>query len=139
MEIKVKDLLEAFKNADPEDGVHVVMDSGCCGDTEFLEVHDVDHRQDTYGKRGDKNFYSFVQIQCNSIEGYGSCGQVGKTKRDHKLHWMKRNGPYRPWAKITDVDLDQALAWADSQAPFASHRNEKWLEHFKRAIGMVNP
>lgn len=136
MGIKIKDLLEVFKNADPEDSIHVVMGSGCCGDTEFLDVDSVDHRQNFYSKRGDKNFYSFIQIQCDSIEGYGSCGQVAATKRNHKQHWLKKNGHYRPWAKITDMDLAQAIKYADSHYALPVGLSEDWLEHFKQAIGM---
>lgn len=139
MEIKVKDLLEALKNADPEDNISIAMNSGCCGDMEYLDVNDINHSEYPFSKRGDKNYYSYIQITCDALPGYRSCRQVGGTKRDHKKYWMKKNGTHRPWAKITDVDLDQALAWADSQKPFATHRNEAWFEHFKRAIGMVNP
>lgn len=139
MNLKVKELLEILQKCNPENDISFAMDSGCCGDYEEMEFSDISHYEgDSKIKLPDGTIehtpYSYPFIRLQSLPGYQSCRQTGATKRNHKKHWLRKNGTYRPTVTVTDVDIKQAIIWATSNSSFGT---PNWVEHFERAIGII--
>lgn len=88
--MKIKDLLEELKGADPEAEISFQMSDGCCGDTEDLGDPFIDVTLDTYkldpstGKKGwmkaDPNEQS-VRIILPAVKYMRSCIKSGLFKK----------------------------------------------------------
>lgn len=76
--MKVKDLLEHLKGLDPEASVIIQMQSGCCGDSETMEIIHIDVCPDPI---------QALFIELKPLPGYKSCIQVGSTKRKDEEYW----------------------------------------------------
>lgn len=89
--MKAKELLELLSKVGPEAEIAFSMNSGCCGDYEYLEPYDTDISN--YSTKTEK--HEFVSIYFPSLPGYHSCIQVGGTVRDDKEYWEKFGKPER--------------------------------------------
>lgn len=80
--MKVKELRELIENLSDDSDVCFRMNSGCCGDFEYMEVNS------TFSSpKEDKR--AVVNIDFDSLPGYMSCIQVSKTVADNKKYWLK--------------------------------------------------
>lgn len=79
--MKAKELKELVNQLSDEDDILFNIDSGCCGDYEELEVHDLDLF---------KSFERFLIVRFKSLPGYRSCLQVGCTKRQDEEYWKDK-------------------------------------------------
>lgn len=70
--MKVKDILEQLKKADPETDVTFVVMEGCCGDVEFLEDVELD-----VTKAVPPDYPQQVEFSFSQIRGYETCRRAG--------------------------------------------------------------
>lgn len=70
--MKVKDILNDLKNADPETEVTFLVLEGCCGDVEFLEDAELDVKKATPPHYPEKVEFTFSQMR-----GYETCRRAG--------------------------------------------------------------
>lgn len=81
--MKVKEIIEALKDANPEADVSFAMRSGCCSDMEYLDVKDLyvelaknhPYKEQYKIKDGD----DLVQFYFDSVRGYETCRLAGET------------------------------------------------------------
>jgi hypothetical protein len=66
------------------------MLSGCCGDTEFMDLIDVDVMEPA------KDWSGALRFQFAQLPGYRSCIQAGGTIRSDKEYWEKHGKKTTP-------------------------------------------
>lgn len=88
--MKVKELKEELAKLSDDADVFILMDSGCCGDTEYLEISVAD----SYEPSKSFDFKGSLNIRCNSLPGYESCisaGRMVKLAREIQKERDERN------------------------------------------------
>lgn len=75
--MKVKELREELAKLSDDADVFIMMDSGCCGDTDTLEISLVD----SYEPSKSWDFKGSLNIRCNALPGYESCISAGRMGR----------------------------------------------------------
>lgn len=73
--VKVKDLLEELRGLPEDANISIQLDSGCCGDVEYLEINTID----SYAPS--KHYEGSINIRCNSLPGYESCISAGRMSK----------------------------------------------------------
>ena len=79
--MKVKELKEQLANQPDDAEVVFEMYSGCCGDTEQMDLSDTDSYEPSPRYGGSFRFL------LNPVDGYRSCRQAAKPRQDHKDYW----------------------------------------------------
>lgn len=80
MKLKVGELKAQLAGLGDDEEVSILMNSGCCGETETMEILTVSG----YCLEG-------LYIYCNPLPGYRSCIQAGGTIRQDKEYWSKND------------------------------------------------
>lgn len=99
MKIKeLKELLAQIPESMDNEKICSVMEVGCCGDTEFLDIVDADivpadNKPDDHPLK----YKGTLRIVHGSIEGYRSCRQVSDTLKRDKEYWEQF--PSSQWYK----------------------------------------
>lgn len=79
--MKVKELKDQLNQLSDEDDVNFLMDSGCCGDYEEMEVYDLDLFRE----------FKLLLVRFKALPGYRSCIQSGSTLKQDKEYWKDKN------------------------------------------------
>ena len=80
--MKVRDLLENLKDADPESEVSFSMPDGCCGDREWLDINEI------YVRDGDETQHEkpLVEFLFKGLSYFSTCRKSGAVKDAAKAY-----------------------------------------------------
>ena len=74
--MKVSKLKSLLKNLPANGTVRFVMNSGCCGDVEVLDLIDTDVLEQTSATHGD-----VLELRFSAVPGYNNCNKVKQIKQ----------------------------------------------------------
>lgn len=89
--VTVSDLKKLLGTCDNHARVYFQLQVGCCGDYIDLDISDVESMNfaSTKEQKAGKNERSPMFSFKNTVPGYRSCRQWGKTGRDHDEYWKR--------------------------------------------------